>query len=343
MKFYDTKDTALIRRKYSICKLIRRMSGDMKADIGFEAEISKDLELKHEGEEKARTVRGFLVPSVALMRAFDVGTYGTPLVATNTTENFIEALASRTILGKCGMDILTNLKGDVKIPKETAVSTYWITDEGANATEVNPLVGSAFATPHTIGCYTDITRRMIVQTSRAAETFVARVIAKSIARGIESAGLNGSGNDGVPLGIANTEGVQNVTLAGASIAKADMVEWVNKALNENAEGEGTNAWVGTPDVLKALASTDDGHNHYLVENRMAEGYPFHASTLCPTGKLVFADWRQLLFCAWGEVDLVPEKNTIGTNGDVRLLCLQDVDFVVKNPKAFVVGTAVADE
>ena len=340
-KYYGPRDAKTIRNRYSIINIIRCLNGDESVDVGFEAEISRDLELaRDKGNKNASPPRGFLIPSVALMRAFDKGTYGTGLVATDTTRDFISALASRTILGRAGMDVISGLRGDVKIPREIAVETYWLDGENVNATEVTPTVDVKLATPHTCGCMTSITRTLLEQTSGAAEDYVAQIVAKSIGRNIEKACLNGTGNDGQPLGILNTEGVQSVSLAGETIAKADVVEWVHKALDENADG--ANAWITTPDVLKALRTTDDGHNHYLAENGMMEGYPLFASNLCPEGKMIFADWSQLLLANWGELDLVVDRRPNATSGGVRVLLLQDVDVVVKNPKAFVVGTALAE-
>jgi hypothetical protein len=73
---------------------------------------------------------------------------------------------------------------------------------------------------------------------------------------------------------------------------------------------------------------------YLCENSKVEGYDFLASNLCGDA-LWFGDWSQILICAWSGVDIITDLATFSKSGGVRLVALQDVDFVVKQPKAFV--------
>ena len=67
-------------------------------------------------------------------------------------------------------------------------------------TESQQTLGQIRLTPKTVGCFTDMTRRMMLQSSIDVENFIRSDFAAQIALAIDSAALNGSGVNGQPLG-----------------------------------------------------------------------------------------------------------------------------------------------
>ena len=188
-------------RKYNLVNVIRAMvaahEGKIGPDVGFEREVSDEI-----AKRSGKTGKGFYIPSSALLgaRAFDKANAAAALVATDTLfGEFIEALVADTVLGAAGVRTLAGLVGDVTIPKSGSATAYWVATEGGNATETTPNIGQVGATPHTVGAYTDITRKLLMQSGIGAQTLIADLLREAIGRAIEAAVFSGSGASGQPL------------------------------------------------------------------------------------------------------------------------------------------------
>ena len=280
-------------------------------------------------------------------------------IATDTRlDLFIEALTAKCVFGKVGVTILDGLVGDLAIPAGGSVNASWLTAEGGEAPKVNPVIGQRTAAPHTVAAYTEITRKLMVQTSNAAEAMVVGILQNAMARAIEEAGFKGSGTDGVPLGIEGTSGVQTINdITPGAVTKADLIKFWSGMQSENANTDAA-AWIMSPAAKGLLARTIDYVTvknedeevvgtptaaRYLFERGMVEDYPAFSSNLCSPTKLYFADWAQLVICAWSGTEIMVDKFSRSITGATRVVAFNDVDFVVRQPKAFVIGTALASE
>lgn len=343
-----------IGKRYNIVNVIRSMVDAKEGkrssvDVGFERECSQEIErLNH------REAKGFFVPDMVLARAFDKGTYGANLVATDTLfGSMIEALVADTVLGKAGVRVLDGLVGDISIPKGDSVNAYWISSEGGNATAQTPTIGQVTGTPHTLGVYTDITRKLLNQGGISAQGFVSDALRSAIGRGIDAAGFGGTGSDGQPAGIENTASVGSVSMVAGAPTKANLVEFWEKLATANVNG--VKKFIGSPAVKALLCKTLDytailnesatvggvTSGHYLCENGLVEGYDFLESNLCGSKKLYFGDWSQMILAFWSGIDLTVDTSALSLSGGVRVVALQDCDVMVRHPKAFAIGTALS--
>lgn len=337
---FDEDGNREIARRYNLVNVIRALAGDRSADIGFEREVSDEL------VRAGRKTRGdIVVPEAALLRAFDKGAAAAGLVATDTLfGNAIEALVAETVLGEAGVTTLTGLVGDVSVPKLGSATAYWVSSEGGDATESTPAVGQVLGTPHTIGAYTDITRKLLNQSGISAQNFIADALRSALARGIEAAAFAGTGSSGQPTGLENTAGVNSVSMTAGSPTKDDMVDFWQKLYTANVNGE--KRFIGSPAVKALLCKTLDVQSeltsgHYLCENDLVEGYEFLMSNLCGSKKLYFGDWSQLVLAFWSGLDLTVDTSSLSKSGGVRVVALQDMDVLVRQPAAFAVGTALS--
>lgn len=350
---FDANDTRSILKNYNIANALQGICDEHAR--GYEWEISREA-----ASRSGVLPRGLFVPSCVLMRALiagdpaNKGTTGANFVAEDFMDSqMIEALVARTILGRAGVLTFGGLIGNVRIPKGGEITPYWV-DELSEPTETTPDLGSILATPHSVGSRCSLSHELFVQTSPAVQRFIIDMLAGALGRGIEAAILNGSGQDNQPTGLANTSGVQATTtlVAGAPThdALVDMVELIDK---ENANGDAL-AFVGGHAVKAALAKTaktayvseDSGFAFgHLYENGRVGDHPFFMSNL--TGKpkhLIFGDWSQVAVCAWGDgIDVIADKYSASKSGTLNLVAFQDVDVVVRQPKAFVVGQVIADD
>lgn len=368
---------ATTRRKYNLMAVIRALEGDERADIGLERELSAEM-AKRRG--KGADHGGIILPDAEVCRAANVQgiqTFGTPdysavegalgnsvagsghnVIATDLRYDlFIEALTARTVFGRAGVTVLDGLVGDIAIPRGGDVSAEWLTVENGEAGKKNPTIGQVTATPHTLAAYTEISRKLMVQTGGAAEALVVGVLMNAIARGVEAAGFSGTGSSGQPLGIEGTSGVQVLDgITPGAVTKADLVAFWSAMETENANTDAAK-FIMSPAAKGLLCRTIDltlvknvegtenvggvTAAHYLCENGRAEDYPVLTSNLCHAKKMYFADWAQLVVCAWSGTEILVDRYSHSITGATRVVAFNDVDFVVRQPKAFVIGTALS--
>jgi HK97 family phage major capsid protein len=68
------------------------------------------------------------------------------------------------------------------------------------------------------------------------------------------------------------------------------------------------------------------------------GYPVVVTNQLGTNDCLFGDFSQMILGLWSGLDLKVDDITGATAGTVRVIALQDLDFAVKQPGAFVFGT-----
>lgn len=358
---FDDAAKKEIGKRYNLVNVIRSMvaAKDGSAsgvDIGFEREMSQEI-----SHQTKREAKGFFVPDCVLSRAWSVGgtagTGGYNLVATDTLfGNFIEALVADTVLGKAGVRTLTGLTGNIAIPKGAAATAYWISAEGGDVpTESTPNIGQVLGTPHTLGAYTDITRKLLNQGGISPQAYIANELRNAIMRGIDAAGFAGTGANGQPTGLEGTTGVGSVTMVAGAPTKANMISFWSGRATANAL-LGTPKFICSPAVKGLLAGTLDytavtdstngtvggvTSGKYLCENDKVEGYDVLMSNLCGAKKLYFGDWSQMILAFWSGIDLTVDTNSLSKSGGVRVVALQDMDVLVRHPEAFAIGTALS--
>ena len=353
-------------RKYNLMNVIRSLvaarDGNVGPDVGFEREISQEI-----ARQNHKSAKGIFVPSWALLtgkRDLDTSNAG-GLVATDTIfGEFIQALVADTVLGRVGIRTLEGLVGDVAIPKGSAAAAYWITPEGGEATATTPGIGQVAATPHTVGAYTDITRKLLIQNGISSQNLVADELRGAIARAVEAAVFSGTGANGQPTGLDNftevvggeTVGIPTVSMTAGAPTHADMVEFWSKIYTANANGERM-SFIGSPAVKALLRTTRDvtvikneagtdnvaavGTDYLCDADSRVEGYEFHMSNLCNSKKLYFGDWREIMLAFWSGIDLIVDTASLSLSGGVRVVAFQDCDVIIRHRESFAIGTALA--
>ena len=366
----DEKTQKEIKRNYSLANVMRALAGDSTVDIGYEREISKEIEGK-----TGRKAQGLIVPDfIRAANPSGVQTFGTPdfsavegtlgnsvagsghnVIATNLLAgSFIEALRDALVLTGAGMQTISGLVGDIAIPKGGKVTAAWITQENGDATKTTPTLGQISATPHTVGAYVDITRKLLLQASIDVQGFVTRELVYAIAYALEAAGFNGSGSSGQPTGLVS-QITQTVSFTAGAPTLAKLLEMV--ATIDEANGNlGPQSFVGKPSIWALLGSTIDWtavtasdanvggvtSGKYLLDTvtNTCQGYKFIKSNIAPAKTLLFGDFSQLLLCLWSGTDILVDQYSGATKGALRVVALQDADFIVRQPAAFAKGTTL---
>jgi len=197
-------------QRYSLVRAIRAaMSNDWRgAELEREASAATAQRLGREPNGS------FFVPADWLeSRDLTVGTNsaGGYTVSTDLlAQNFIDLLRNRMALRQAGATMLTGLVGNIAIPRQTGGATaYWVAENSA-PTESAQAFDQVTMTPHTVGAFTDISRRLLNQSSIDVEMLVRTDLATVLALAIDLAGLHGTGSSNQPTGLAATSGIGSV-------------------------------------------------------------------------------------------------------------------------------------
>lgn len=358
---FDEGDEKKITRNYNLMNAVRALAGE-KVDCGFERELSDEIARKTK-----REARGFFIPEAAFRDTLlgktnvtdhIVGNGGATVQTSLLADQFIDALVAKTVLAEAGASVMSGLVGDVAIPKGGSVSAVWISAEDGDAAKNAPTFSQITATPHTIAARTDISRKLMLQSSVSVQAKVTGWIMDAIARGIEAAAFAGTGKNGQPTGLAATAGVNALALTANAPTHAELVYAWKQLYTENVNG--SLKFIGSPAVKALLCKTRDAlffnntgakanasvvgglNGDYLcTKDGKVQGYDFIMSNLCDATKLYFGDWSQMSLLFWSGVDLTVDPYSLSTNGALRLVAFQDCDVVVRQPKAFTVGTAIS--
>lgn len=343
-------------KQYSIVRAIRAAASakdDPRAwdKAGLEREAS-DAVARRFGREP----RSFFIPHDVVVGEKRDLTVGTPtaggyLVATSQL-SLIEMLRKRMVLAQAGVRVLSGLVGDVAIPKHTAAGTgYWLAESGA-PTESQQTLGQAALTPHTFGAYSDISHKLLIQSSIDVEGFVRDDLARVIALGVDYAGLHGDDSADVnqPDGIAATSGIGSVVggTNGAAPDWADIVNLEKEVAIDDAEVDNM-AYVTNAAVRGKLKQTMrtatygeipiwgdnnvlNGHRA-LVSNQVSSTLTKGSSNVASA--IFYGNWDDLVMGIWGDgIDILVDPYSLSTQRAVRVVAFTDVDFAVRHAQSF---------
>ncbi len=338
-------------RQYSIFRAVRALQPNAsQADrqaAAFEIECSEAAQ-----RQLGRTAQGILIPQdVLASRAFNAGGAADTPTGAQTGSNlvdttfmggsFIEMLRNRTTIMRLGTT-MGGLVGNVDIPRQTGGATaYWL-GEGEDTTEGTPVIGQLELTPKTLGAYTDITRRLLMQSSLDAEGIVRRDLVNAMAQAIDYAGYYGSGTANQPRGIKNYTGINAVDFAAANPTFAELVQMETEISADNAD-IGQMGYVGNARFrghCKVTPRFGSGTETIIWEpGNTVNGYRTEITNQVANGDVFFGNFADLIIGMWGGLDLTVDPYSLSKSGGLRLVVFQDVDFVLRRVESICWGSA----
>jgi HK97 family phage major capsid protein len=353
-------------RGFSLVRTIAALANP--GDRTLQAAAARDLDICNAAAAMLdREARGTVIPLEVLrdnfpfpnVRGLSVGTAGAGgnLVETDVVgASFIDLLTNHLVVKQLGAQVLTDLHGNVAIPRQTGGATaYWVAEAGA-PTESDQAFDQVLLTPHTCGAYTDYTRRLLLQSSIDIEAFVRLDLAKRITTAVDLAAINGSGSSNQPRGILNTSGIGSVAggTDGAVPSLQNIVALETATAIANADigslGYLTNAKVRGK--LKATDKTTGGYGQFIWGDAPStpgfgevNGYRAAVSNQVPSNltkgassgicsAILFGNWADLVVGMWGGLDILVDPYTNSTTGTIRVVAFQDVDIGLRHPESF---------
>lgn len=344
-------------QQFSFLKAINALANPTQKKFqdaaGFEFEASQAV-----AQRMRQDAKGILVPYEVLKRDLTVGTptAGGNLVGTNLMAgSFIDLLRAKMMVSQMGAMSLSGLIGDVAIPRQTGgAAAYWLAESGA-PTESQQTVDQVPLTPKTVGAYTDISRKLLLQSSIDVENFVKMDLARVLALALDLAAIAGTGADNQPTGILNTSGIGAVIGGANGLAPAwsHIVNLWSEVAQDSADVGATGFLTNTkvvgklmtvekasdtgkfvcekfpgPDGLTNLAGARCGVSNQVPSN-LTKG---SSSGICSA--IIYGNFADLIFGLWGALDITVDPYSNSTSGTVRVVELQDADIAIRHAESF---------
>jgi len=328
-------------RSFSLMRAVRAMlpnatQADREA-AAFELECSEAAQQAY-----GRTAQGILVPADVLSRVFEVGTSlsGANLVGTeHRSDMFIEMLRNRSTIMNLGF-IMDGLVGDAEIPKQTGGATaYWLGEE-EEVTSSNPTTGQLKLSPKTVGGRVEISRKLMQQSSPAAEQLVWNDLNRALALKIDKAAYYGTGGDNQPLGLKNISGVNAVSFAAVNPTFAELVQMESEIASDNADVDRMSYVINAAmrGNFKTSAKFGSGTESTIWEpGNTVNGYRTEVTNQIEAGDVFFGNFADLIIAMWGGLDLTIDPYSLSAKGGLRIVGFQDVDFVLRNTESICYG------
>ena len=328
-------------RSFSLMRAVRAMLPN--ATLADREAAAFELECS-EAAQKAygRSAQGILVPADVLSRVFEVGTSnnGATLVGTDhRADMFIEMLRNRSTIMNLGF-IMDGLVGDAEIPKQTGGATaYWLGEE-EEVQGSSPATGQLKLSPKTVGGRVEISRKLMQQSSPAAEQLVWNDLNRALALKIDKAAYYGTGGDNQPLGLKNISGMNAVSFAAVNPTFAEMVAMESEIASDNADVDRMSYVINAAmrGHFKTAPRMGAGTESTIWEpGNTVNGYRTEVTNQIEAGDVFFGNFADLIIAMWGGLDLTIDPYSLSAKGGLRIVGFQDVDFVLRNTESICYG------
>lgn len=341
--------------QFSFLRAIRALANP--TDRGAQEAAAFEFEVSDAAADaQGRDAQGVMVPMDVLMRApLNTGSGGATAADTggNTianpllTQSFIQMLRNRTILLQLATPLM-GLVGNPDIPTQEGGATgYWIGEDDEAGEDLLSLGQREFS-PKTVAAYSEITRRTLKQSSMDIEALVRSDLALALATSLDLAGFYGTGSDNQPLGIANTNGVNVVDFGGegsgggvAMPTWSDVIEMESEISAANADLNSM-AYVQNAKMRGHFKSTQkfSGTNGAPIweSDNTVNGYRGEVTNQIADGDVFHGDFGNVLVGMWGGLDVTVDPYTHSRRGRLRVVTMQDADYVLRHPAGLSYGT-----
>ena len=357
----DRHNVGLTEREqdqFSFIRAIRALSDPTnrraQEAAAFEFEASEAA-----AQAMGRSAEGIMVPPEVLTRALNSDTSGTAagdtggnaIATTLMSQSFIDMLRNRAVLMRLATP-LSGLVGNVDIPLQASgASGYWI-GEDDDAPEDGLELGQLAMSPKTVAAYSEITRKLLKQSSVDMEALVRRDLASALALTIDKAGFYGSGSGNQPRGIKNYAGINAVDFGGAGVADGDgagnslptyaeVVKMETEIASDNADVNSM-AYAMGAGMRGHLKTTEKfaGSNGSPIweSGNTVNGYRSEVTNQIVAGDMFFGNWADVVVGMWGGLDITVDPYSNSKKGRLRIVTMQDVDILLRRVESFCYGS-----
>lgn len=329
-------------RSFSLTMAIAGAAG-LDVDNGREREVSAELCRRHRGAFKGVAVPMQVFEKRVITTAAPAGGPGGNIIATDFRgDQFIDILRAKMITQGLGATVLSGLVGNVEIPRLTkSAATGWVAENAAITPSDHEFDKVSLAPKH-VGCITEFSRNMLLQSTPDIENLIRSDFAQVLAQALDLAALVGGGSN-QPTGVLGTSGVDKTT-SMATPSWDKVLDLINMVEEANAMGTGFAMRPRAATKLRKtpkVASTDSVM--IMQDPSSLAGYPVARSTLIPivdddpdTTSVIFGKWSDVLMGYWSAFDLLvnPYESTAYTKGNVSVRGMLTADIELRHEESF---------
>jgi HK97 family phage major capsid protein len=255
--------------------------------------------------------------------------------------DFIEALRNQSSVMRAGATMLTGLEGTIKIPRQSAITAAaFLTTEGVTTNEDDPTFDAVTMDAKMLGITSTATKLLLNTASIDVENLIRNDLTRSIATGMDLAGLSGAGTSGVPTGIRNTAGINTVDFAANGPTFAEIVSMESRVAQDNAL-MGSLFYVVNPADYGRLKTTEKATNtaEFIVDrDGLVNGYEVIRSSQVAEDEYYFMDGSSLLVGVFGPgVEITVDPFSEANKGLVNITATVAMDIAVRHPESFCLG------
>lgn len=340
-------ETAL--QDFSLRKAILLGVPNHNEDCGRERELSAEI-----ARRSGRTFQGIAVPLQVFRKrierrvtttALPAGGPGSNIIGTDYRGDlYIDRLMSRLVVRRLGATVLSNLVGNVEIPKlKTSATVGWVAENSALTPSDQEHVQVTLAPKHA-GGIVEFSRNMLLQSSPDIESLIRRDFASVLARAVDGAALIGGGT-AEPVGVVASDVDDSVSFATPSWA--NVLSLIGMVEDADAEGA-SSAFVmngATRRKLRSTVKVATTDSQMIMEGRDSlADYPVAVTSLIPstggppvdTSTIIFGNWSDLLLGIWSELDILvnPFESTAFTKGNIMIRAMSTMDVALRHTESF---------
>jgi len=273
-------------------------------------------------------------------------------------QEFIELLRNMQVCMKLGARRLSDLQGNIALPKQTGAGTFYWTGENPSSpvTESDQAFAQVTGTPHQGMAQTAYSRQFLIQSSLDAEALIREDLAMINAIALDLAALVGTGSSNQPKGISNQTGVNvEYTGSGGSGGNGGAITYaaITKAYRDIEIANVPPVGLGlacTPETKQNLRTTAELSNTIALpiwhsDDTVAGERAMSSNQLPKNGTLgtgtnlhmmIVGAWIHLIFAEWGAMEIIADPFTQAGKGNIVLTSSLLVDILVRYAAAFTV-------
>lgn len=322
---------------------IAERGGDAQRDT-LELEVSRELSRSLPPGVKNRG--GLFVPTNLERAGLDTktSTKGAGLVFTEFG-GFVGALRRRARVLSLGAILLSGLRGNVGLPRQTATGqATWIGENpGSDVGETDMSLDLVTLTPKTLMSNTRFTRQLLEQSTPGVDRIVAEDLAADSALALDLAALHGTGAADDPTGVYSRGDVAAVAFGGqVTHAKVVEMETAVSVADGDVDVEAL-AYLATPEVRATAKKTAKGAS--ITQALWAEGRmnDYRAEVTNQLSKtlgagtnehaMVYGDWSQMVVGEWG-LELIVDPYTLKRRGVIEVTSFLMADVTLRHGESF---------
>ena len=324
------------RMKYSILKAINEELNGKQYSEETRALVDAGMA---EFKQANVSYNSNLVIPMQMRAAIDTTT-GDPAIYENKEATLLP-LREKLVLAQAGANFLTGIQGEISIPVYSGSNVAWA-GETAAAADGEGTFSEVVLKPKRLTTKVSVSKAFLTQTSEDVENMLRNDILNAVAAKLESTILSDTTSvTGAPTGLfTSTLAIPTVTLASGE-TNYDLV--VNmEAKIETGNAGGNLVYVANPAGKAALKRSKAIEGKFVWADNEVNGYDaVSTSALKATGKVICANWSDLVVAQFGGIEVTVDPFTSAADGKINLILNAYFDFAPRRKESFAIGTLKA--